>query len=172
MRSGISRKEVQVVEWRTPFGSSISPYINRVPAVRRLSYARLQAALDMVHSEAAGRVLDFGCWDGHFLPSLLKHFNDVWGVDDDSASVIDRVPGCWTTLNVARKLCEFGGGFCITPWTDQGHRLGSSIPGPMLRCGVLPRYLGSRSRKTSASGHQGIAQNYKTGWPGHIFAAS
>jgi SAM-dependent methyltransferase len=55
-------------------------------------------------------VLDFGCWTGHFLPSLLKHFPEVWGVDDDSGSVVDTVPNAWTILQVARRLCDLESG--------------------------------------------------------------
>src|SRR5262245_60771507 len=99
--------KVHFVQWRTPLGDSISPYVNRLGAVRRLSYSRLQAALNVVRTQPVRRVLDFGCWDGHFLPSLLQHFDEVWGVDDDSASVVEMLANCSTILQTARRLCEF-----------------------------------------------------------------
>jgi ubiquinone/menaquinone biosynthesis C-methylase UbiE len=106
MKRGASKRRIHRVRWRTPLGPSVSPYINRLPAVRRFWYARLQAALDLTEIDHEARVLDFGCWDGHFLPSLAKHFGEVWGVDDDSSSCLETVPGCWTTLQIARRLSE------------------------------------------------------------------
>jgi len=87
-------------------GPSLSPYDSSISAVRRLSYARYQTALKSIRNAPAGRVLDFGCWTGHFLPSLLKHFPEVWAVDDDSSSVLEAVADSWTILQVARRLCE------------------------------------------------------------------
>ncbi len=98
--------KVHIVKWKTPLGPSLSPYANRVSIVRGVVYARLQAALDLVRQDRRARVLDFGCWDGHFLPSLLKHFDDVWAVDDDSASILEALPSRSTILQVARDLCE------------------------------------------------------------------
>jgi len=99
------------VQWRTPLGPYISPYANRLGIVRYFAYARFAAALRCAGGKRPARVMDFGCWDGHFLPSLVEHFSEVWAVDDDSGSVIDQVPGCWTTLQLAQQLwkCELGG---------------------------------------------------------------
>lgn len=98
--------KVHVVTWKTPLGPRISPYLNPVRTVRRVMYARFQAALNLAHVDASARVLDFGCWDGHFLPSLLENFEEVWGVDDDSASCVDALPSSSTILQIARTLCE------------------------------------------------------------------
>jgi len=92
--------------FKPTLGSSLSPYDSPIDAVRQLSYARFQVALSLIQGTPANRVLDFGCWTGHFLTSLLKHFPEVWGVDDDSGSVLDAVPDSWTILQVARRLCE------------------------------------------------------------------
>jgi ubiquinone/menaquinone biosynthesis C-methylase UbiE len=100
------RQRIHVVKWRTPLGDSISPYLNKLQTVRQLSYMRFQAALDLAHPNPAACVLELGCWDGHFLPSLLNHFHEVWGVDDDSASVVEMLPGYWTILQLSRRLCE------------------------------------------------------------------
>ncbi len=100
------RMKVHAVTWNSPLGPEISPYLNRAGIVRRLAYARLRAALDFARADAEARVLDFGCWDGHFLPSLLANFREVWGVDDDSGSLVETLPGVSSILQVARKLCE------------------------------------------------------------------
>src|SRR3954467_15125758 len=100
--------KVHVVRWPVPLDETIPPVNHRVTLVRRLSYRRLQAALDLVRLRSRpARVLDFGCWAGHLLPSLLRNFDEVWGVDDDSASTIETLPGSWTILQIARQLCEF-----------------------------------------------------------------
>jgi len=95
-----------IVSWPAPPGRSVNPYVNPVSAVRRMAYARMRAALDLVDIPEATRVLDFGCWAGYFLPSLLKRFPEVCGVDDDSASVVETLPGYWTILQLARTLCR------------------------------------------------------------------
>lgn len=98
--------KVHVVTWNSPLGPDISPYLNRSRIVRSLAYARLQAALSFARADPEARVLDFGCWEGHFLPSLLGNFREVWGVDDDSGSLVETLPSVSTILQVARKLCE------------------------------------------------------------------
>src|SRR4051812_14977989 len=99
--------KVHVVRWPVPLDESISPFKNKWNVVRRLSYVRFQAALNMVRTQPKPvRVLDFGCWAGHLLPSLLKEFGEVWGVDDDSASTVETLPQSWTILQIARELCE------------------------------------------------------------------
>lgn len=98
--------KAHVVRWKTPLGPRISPYRNSARLVRRAVYGRLDTALKMAGRDPAARVLDFGCWDGHFLPSLLENFGEVWGVDDDSASVLEILPSVSSILQVARNLCE------------------------------------------------------------------
>jgi SAM-dependent methyltransferase len=99
--------KVHVVRWPVPLDETISPFNNKWRWVRRLSYMRFQTALDLVRMhEKPVRVLDFGCWAGHLLPSLLRTFDEVWGVDDDSASTVETIPGQWTILQTARRLCE------------------------------------------------------------------
>src|SRR4051812_44963313 len=103
--TSLMRRRIHVVGWRPPLDESVNPYINPLPFVRRFEYGRLQATLNMVRASSPQRVLEVGCWAGYFLPSLLLHFPEVWAVDDDSASVIDRVPEDSTILQVAEKLC-------------------------------------------------------------------
>ncbi|MBI4472651.1 MAG: class I SAM-dependent methyltransferase [Acidobacteria bacterium] len=110
MNSGTPR--VHIVKTSTGLPLSVNPYISRLSAVRYLSYARFQAALDLVEKNRRTRVLDFGCWAGYFLPSLLMYFNEVWGVDDDSASVVHCLPDDWTILQSARRLCASEAGSC------------------------------------------------------------
>lgn len=50
-------------------------------------------------------MLDVGCWEGHFLPSLLANYSIVCALDNDTASLMDRVSGTWTILQTARDLC-------------------------------------------------------------------
>jgi len=98
--------KIRKVRWQTPLGSYVSPYENRIALIRYFAYARLGAALKHAAGNPALRVLDFGCWAGHFLPSLAERFPEVWGVDDDSGSVIQQVPEYWTTLQLAQQLCR------------------------------------------------------------------
>lgn len=125
MNHSCSSYRVHFVKGLT-LGSSVSPYDSRLGAVRYLSYARFQAALNSLRPVPGGRALDFGCWTGHFLPSLMKYFPDVWGVDDDSASVLDAVPDLWTILQVARRLCESEAGIRAHPGLVKA--TGSALP--------------------------------------------
>jgi ubiquinone/menaquinone biosynthesis C-methylase UbiE len=100
------QRSVRRVRWPVPIESSFNPYMNSVPAVRWLFYARMEAALSLVRSDVHARVLDVGCWAGYFLPSLLCRFSEVWGVDDDSGSVVSQAEGHWTILQIAGDLCE------------------------------------------------------------------
>lgn len=99
-------RSVRRVRSSVPIDSSFNPYINRVAAVRWLFYERMEAALNLVKSDAKERALDVGCWAGYFLPSLLRRFSEVWGVDNDSGSVVSEARGPWTILQIARTLCE------------------------------------------------------------------
>jgi len=98
--------KIHVVRSDIPFGNAVNPYVNRFPLVSRLMYARMRAALNMTQAKPASRVLELGCWAGYFLPSLQRRFAEVWGVDDDSASVLDAAPRCWTVLQIARNVCD------------------------------------------------------------------
>jgi SAM-dependent methyltransferase len=48
-------------------------------------------------------VLDLGCWEGHFLPTLAAGCRHVVGIDNDDASLVERI-GAWTILESARAL--------------------------------------------------------------------
>jgi len=68
-------------------------------------YQRFSKAMEAAGALPDGCVLDVGCWEGHFLPSLLENYSTVYALDNDAASLTDRVPGKWTTLQTARDLC-------------------------------------------------------------------
>jgi SAM-dependent methyltransferase len=118
--------KINRVRARIPLGSSVNPYVNRLGVVRTLAYGRLQAALWLVRITGSGRVLDVGCWAGYFLPSLLREFSEVWGVDDDSASVVHTTGSYWTILQVAHNLCEAELGSLSRPALVQA--TGSALP--------------------------------------------
>jgi SAM-dependent methyltransferase len=99
----------RVVRWRSPLGPSLCPYDNRLWIARWFFYRRYALALKVAGPLLPGRVLDLGCWEGHFLPSLLASSEEVWAIDNDCASIIDRMPGRWTILQVARDLCRTEG---------------------------------------------------------------
>jgi SAM-dependent methyltransferase len=100
------RRKVHVVRSEIPFGATVNPYVNRFPFVSRVMYARMQAALNMARTTPASRALELGCWAGYFLPSLQRGFKEVWGIDDDSASVLEALPQCSTVLQIARDVCR------------------------------------------------------------------
>jgi SAM-dependent methyltransferase len=100
------KRKVHVVRSAIPFGTVLNPYINRFPFVSGIMYARMQAALDMTRATFTSRALEIGCWAGYFLPSLQREFQEVWGIDDDSASVVEAVPDCWTVLQIADDVCR------------------------------------------------------------------
>ena len=102
----ISERKIHRVRFHTPLDASVNPYTNRLRAVRSLHYQRLYRALNLIERTRSERVLELGCWAGYFLPSLLKYFPEVWGVDDDSCSVLESAPGYSSILQIARKLCE------------------------------------------------------------------
>ncbi|MBZ5537606.1 MAG: class I SAM-dependent methyltransferase [Acidobacteriia bacterium] len=98
-------KVYPVRKWRSRLGPRLCPYDNRLLLGRWFFYERFQRALDRCNDSPHSRVLDFGCWEGHFLPSLLANYSQVWGVDNDRASAVETVPGTWTILQSARSLC-------------------------------------------------------------------
>lgn len=102
----VQRRTVHPVAWRPPLDKSVNPYISDLRLVRHVEYGRLQAALNVIDSSHVCRVLEIGCWAGYFLNSLVRHFPEVWGVDDDSASVVEILPQYFTVLQIARELCR------------------------------------------------------------------
>ncbi|MBZ5552114.1 MAG: class I SAM-dependent methyltransferase [Acidobacteriia bacterium] len=96
----------RVKKWRSRLGPRLCPYDNRLFLGRWFFYQRFQRALNCCPDSPQSRVMDFGCWEGHFLPSLLANYHQVWGVDNDRASVVEEIPGTWTILQCARSLCS------------------------------------------------------------------
>jgi SAM-dependent methyltransferase len=99
--SGVRR----VRSWKSPLGPSTCPYENRLAPARWFHYFRFKKALELGSLPAGATVLEIGCWEGHFLPSLSSSCSRVIAVDDDSASLVERLPGRFTTLESARSLC-------------------------------------------------------------------
>jgi SAM-dependent methyltransferase len=96
----------RIRSWRSRLGPNLSPYENRLPVARWFFYQRLEKALQTAGPIRNGRVLEIGCWEGYFLPSLLANYSEVWAIDNDCASVVERITGSWTILQLARELCE------------------------------------------------------------------
>jgi SAM-dependent methyltransferase len=61
-------------------------YTNANPLVRWIFWRRLAKLLEFSSAVERGRVLDFGCGEGAFLPSLCSNFKDVVAVDVDVAA--------------------------------------------------------------------------------------
>ncbi len=99
--SGVRR----VHSWKSPLGPRTCPYENPLAPARWFFYFRLKKALELAAVPAYATVLEIGCWEGHFLPSLLARCFKVMAVDDDSASLVQHSPSCFTTLQSARSLC-------------------------------------------------------------------
>jgi SAM-dependent methyltransferase len=99
--SGVRR----VRSWKSPLGPRTCPYENPLAPARWFFYSRFEKALELAAPPAGATVLEIGCWEGHFLPSLLSRSSRVMAVDDDSASLVERLPGRFTTLASARSLC-------------------------------------------------------------------
>jgi len=96
----------RVQNWDNRLGPQWSPYVNRLRFVRWFFYHRFQKALEAAGQSPGARVLEFGCWQGYFLPSLLKNYGEVWAVDNDACSLVEKVPEYFTTLQMARALCQ------------------------------------------------------------------
>ena len=90
--------------WKSPLGVAC-PYENRSPIVRQFFYQRFDRAVTFAALRDQATVLEIGCWQGHLLPTLLKHCSRVVAIDNDAASMIDVVGGFSTTLQLALNLC-------------------------------------------------------------------
>lgn len=102
-------KATRIVKWQSRLGPGLCPYANRMAIGRWFFYSRLDAALRCAGPRPHARVLDLGCWEGYFLPSLLQMYGNIWAIDNDSASLLDRLAEPWTILQVARDLCRAEG---------------------------------------------------------------
>jgi SAM-dependent methyltransferase len=98
-----------VCRWETALGKQSCPYASPLGVVRWFFYHRFRQALKAAGTAENATVLDVGCWEGHFLPSLLDNYARVCAIDDDSASAVEYVPGKWTTLQSAKELCQAEG---------------------------------------------------------------
>jgi SAM-dependent methyltransferase len=122
------KRKVHVVRSAIPFGAAVNPYVNRFPFVSRVMYARMQTALNMARTTSSSRALELGCWAGYFLPSLQREFEEVWGIDDDSASVLEAQPQCSSVLQIARDVCRREAGTLECPRLVKA--TGAALPFP------------------------------------------
>lgn len=96
----------QVLRWKSPLGPAACPYDTPLALARWFFYFRFEKAIELSEIRPGATALEIGCWEGHFLPSLADRCSRVVALDDDSASLIDRLAGnCFTTLQSARSLC-------------------------------------------------------------------
>ncbi len=105
----VARQVHRPKRWRSPLGPHYCPYENSLRTGRWFFYRRFREALKAAGAEPDARALEVGCWEGHFLPSLLANYAEVWAIDNDSASMITQVREKWTTLQMARDLCATEG---------------------------------------------------------------
>lgn len=91
--------------WKSWLGPQICPYENPFFFARWFFYKRLRRSLEIASPQPEERALEFGCWEGYFLPSLLANYAQVCAVENDSASLVENIPGKWTILQSARELC-------------------------------------------------------------------
>jgi SAM-dependent methyltransferase len=75
-------------------------YTNSNPLVRWIFWKRLEGLAEFSRDAKRGRVLDFGCGEGAFLPSLCRLFRDVVAVDVDVAAA-RALAGHYRLQNVA-----------------------------------------------------------------------
>jgi SAM-dependent methyltransferase len=94
-----------VLQWQSDLGPRGCPYQNPFAPARWFFWLRLREAVRAADSPNLGHALEIGCWEGFFLPTLLLHYARVTAIDDDSCSLVERIPQRWTTLQAARELC-------------------------------------------------------------------
>ena len=58
-------------------------YIDKNPIIRWLWWKRLKMMLDVSKIDSSKKVLDFGCGEGVFLPTLSNKYKEVHAVDLD-----------------------------------------------------------------------------------------
>ncbi len=90
---------------RSQLGPRVCPYENGFAPARWFFSCRLREAIRAARPSCSGRVLEIGCWEGFFLPTLLLNYSRVAAIDNDSGSLVERTPERWTTLQSARDLC-------------------------------------------------------------------
>ena len=78
-------------------------YTNANPLVRWIFWKRLATLLKFSREVERRRVLDFGCGEGAFLPSLCRNFKDVVAVDVDVAAA-----GQVSVATPADESCALG----------------------------------------------------------------
>ena len=100
---------VRVTKWRSALGPGLCPYENKLSLARWYFYHRFALALEAAGQHFRGRVLDLGCWEGHFLPSLLDNYDDVWAIENDCGSGVSDLPERWTILENAGELARAEG---------------------------------------------------------------
>jgi SAM-dependent methyltransferase len=95
-----------VPQWQSELGPQVCPYQNSFAPARWFFWLRLREAVRAAKPDNSGHALEIGCWEGFFLPTLLSHYTRVTAVDDDSCSLVERMPSRWTILQTARELCR------------------------------------------------------------------
>jgi len=101
-----------IKKWRSELGPRVCPYQNSFAPARWFFSLRLREAMRAAGPMFFGRALEIGCWEGFFLPTLLRNFARVAAVDNDSSSLVERTPRRWTILQAARELCLREGSDC------------------------------------------------------------
>lgn len=66
-------------------------YTNANPLVRWLYWRRFKNILDLIDVEERDQVLDFGCGEGAFLPTISKIFKSVIALDLDTRAARETV---------------------------------------------------------------------------------
>ncbi|MBF0412326.1 MAG: class I SAM-dependent methyltransferase [Desulfamplus sp.] len=71
---------------------AVRTYFDKSDLIRKLYWKRLEYMLNICSDFAASNVLDLGCGQGVFLPSLSKYYENVFGLDLDVsiAEIIKR----------------------------------------------------------------------------------
>lgn len=61
----------------------VRTYFDKSNLIKKLYWKRLEYMLDICSNFPASKVLDLGCGQGVFLPSLSKYYENVFGLDLD-----------------------------------------------------------------------------------------